>query len=217
MTPSAAPGATTFRLDTLTTQHVGATLVQSLMDGVAVGATVKAIRGLAGTAEVAANDAEDALTDWDVAGQSSNQFDLDIGVMASGSMGRLGLVVRNVTEPRFKTGSGEGPRLQRQIRAGGSVLLLQSWKLAADLDLTRTEGVFGDRRELAVGTEGQVTRRLGARAGVRLNTVSDRGRAPSVSVGGSFAVLGSLLLDAQVTGGSDKSFTGWGIAGRMVF
>jgi hypothetical protein len=217
VTSSTSPGPTTFRLESLTTQHVGATLVQSLMDGVAVGATVKAVRALAGIADVPAADAEDALTEWDVAGQSSSKIDLDIGVMASGAAGRLGLVVRNVTEPRFKTGNGTDLRLERQIRAGGSLLLLQSWKLAADLDLTRTQATFGDRREFSIGTEGQVTRRVGARAGVRLNTAGDHGRAPALSVGGTFALLGSLLLDAQVTSGSDKAFRGWGIAGRMAF
>jgi hypothetical protein len=216
--PAETPGSNAFLLGSLTTQHVGATLVQSLSDLVAVGATVKAIRGLAGSAEVPALGAEDALEEWDVAGQSSNRIDLDIGLMATGSAGRVGLVVRNVSEPTFETGTG-GPdlELERQIRAGGSVLLLPTWKLAADIDLTRSRTVFGPVREVALGTEGQVTRRLTARAGLRLNTVGDRGRTPAVSIGGSFAALGSLLVDAHITTGSDYVFRGWGIAGRMVF
>jgi hypothetical protein len=216
--PSAAGGSTGFQIRSLSTQHIGATLVQSLTDRIAVGATVKAVRGLAGTAEVPAASAEGALDGWDVAGRSTNKFDIDVGVMATGSAGRLGLVVRNASEPGFETGSG-GPdlRLERQVRAGGSVLLLQAWKLAADLDLTRRQSVFGEMRELAVGTEGQVTRRLTARAGLRLNTTGDRGRTPGLAVGGSFAALGSLLVDAQLTTGGDEVFRGWGVAGRMVF
>jgi hypothetical protein len=218
VTPVEAPGSSAFLLGSLTTQHVGATLVQSLTDQLAVGATVKVIRGLAGSAEVPALGAEDALDDWDVAGQSSNRIDLDVGLMVTGSAGRLGLVVRNVAEPAFETGN-DGPdlRLDRQVRAGGSVLLLQNWKLAADVDFTRSRTVFGDVRELALGTEGQVTRRVAARAGVRLNTAGDQGRTPALSVGGSFAALGSVLLDAQITTGSDRVFRGWGIAGRLVF
>ena len=35
--------------------------------------------------------------------------------------------------------------------------------------------------------------------------------------GGSFAVMGSVQIDGQYTGGSDKALRGWGIAGRVVF
>ncbi len=215
--PATAGDPASFELRSLTTQHIGATLVQSLTDRIAVGATVKAVRGLAGMAAVPAASAEGALDGWDVAGRNSNQFDIDLGVMATGSAGRLGLVVRNATEPGFETGAGSELRLERQVRAGGSILLLQAWKLAADLDLTRSQSVFGDMRELAVGTEGQLTKRLVARAGIRLNTTGDRGRTPGLSVGGSFAALGSLLVDAQVSTGADDAFRGWGVAGRMVF
>jgi F plasmid transfer operon, TraF, protein len=215
--PSSAGGASAFRLDSLTTQHVGATLVHSLFAGIAVGATLKAVRALAGTADVPANDAEDAVENWDVAGHKSSTADLDIGVMARSSAGGLGLLIRNVTEPSFETGNGTELALDRQIRIGGSVLLLPTWKLAADVDLTTTRAAFAERREFAIGTEGQVTKRVAARAGMRLNTTGDLGRTPSYSVGGSFALMGSLQLDAQFTSGSDKAFSSWGLAGRMVF
>jgi hypothetical protein len=216
-TPSSVAGPHTFRLESLTTQHVGATVVQSLFSGIAVGTTVKAVRALAGVADVPADDAEDAVENWDVAGQKSNHFDVDVGVMWTSSVGRLGLLIRNVTEPSFETGNGTELALDRQFRVGGSVLLLPNWKLAADADLTPTRATFGDLREFAIGTEGQVARRVTARAGMRLNTTGDLGRTPSYSVGGSFALLGSLQLDAQVTSGSDKAFSSWGLAGRMVF
>lgn len=207
----------TFRLDSMVTHHVGATLVQSITDGLAVGATVKLVRGMAGSTDVPAASAEEALEDWDVMGRTSSRFDLDVGLMFTGSAGRAGVVVRNATEPAFETGSGRELLLERQVRAGGSVLLLQNWRLAADIDLTRQRGALEDVREFAIGTESQVTRRLAARAGVRLNTVGDRGRTPAVSVGASYAVLGSVLLDAQVTAGSDEAFRGWGIGARMLF
>jgi hypothetical protein len=97
------------------------------------------------------------------------------------------------------------------------VLLLQTWKVSADVDLTRARGAFGDVREVAVGTEGAVTRRLTGRAGLRLNAAGDRGRTPAVSAGGSYAVLGSLTVDAHVTGGADETYRGWGVAARVVF
>lgn len=206
-----------FRLDSLVTQHVGATFVQSLTGTLAVGATIKLVRGLAGTADVPAADAEAALDDWDVRGKSTSRLGVDVGIMAAGSFGRLGVVVRNATEPAFETGSGRELTLERQIRAGASMPLLPAWLVAADVDLTRTRSALGEVRELALGTEGQVTRRVAARAGVRLNTAGDHGRTPALAVGGSVAVSGALLLDAQWTGGSERAFRGWGMGGRVVF
>jgi hypothetical protein len=202
-------------IQSLVTQHVGATLVQSLADRVAVGATVKVIRGIAAAADVAGNDREALLDHADLIGRGSNRVDLDVGVMATGAFGRAGLTIRNLTAPAFDTGGGEELSLQRQVRGGASVLLLPAWKLAADVDLLKTDHPFGELREVSLGTEGQVNRRLAARGGLRFNTAGDR--APALSVGASYAVLGSVQIDAQVTGGSDKSFSGWGIAGRMVF
>jgi len=164
--PSSVAGPPAFRLESLTTQHVGATVVRSLFAGIAVGATLKAVHGLAGLADVPADTAEDAVEHWDVAGQKSNKFDLDIGLMATSSVGRLGLLIRNVTEPSFETGNGTELALDRQVR---------------------------------------------------INTTGDLGRTPLFSVGGSFALLGSLQLDGQFTNGSDKAFRSWGVAGRMVF
>jgi hypothetical protein len=204
-------------VESLLSQHVGVTLVQSIIDQLAVGATVKLVRGIAAGATVPGNDRDQLLDDIDLIGHGSNNFDLDIGVMAVASFGRAGLTIRNVTEPSFDTGTGDELPLQRQARAGGSVILLPNWKLAGDVDLLETDGPFGDFREVSLGTEAQVTRRLTARAGARFNTAGDLGVTPALSVGGSFAVMGSVQIDGQYTGGSDKALRGWGIAGRVVF
>jgi hypothetical protein len=205
------------RLDSLLTHQVGATLVHSLADLVAVGATLKVVSGVAASAIVAGNDREELLDHTDLLGHGSTRFDLDAGLMVSGSVGRAGLTVRNVTAPTFDTGAGRALQLERQVRAGASVLLLPHWKLAGDVDLTENHGVFGDVRELAFGTEGQVTRRLAARGGLRFNTIGDRGWTPAVSGGASYAVFGAVFVDAQLTGGSDNAFSGWGLAGRFMF
>ena len=205
------------RLESLVTQHVGATIVQSILQYLAVGTTVKLVRGEAAAAIVAGNDREALLDHVDLMGHDSNKVDLDIGVMATASFGKAGLTIRNVTAPGFETGSGDELPLERQVRGGGSVLLLPNWKFAADVDFLSTDGPLGALREVSLGTEAQVTRRLAARAGVRFNTAGQTGSAPAVSVGGSFAVLGSVQIDGQYTGGSDRAFRGWGIAGRMVF
>lgn len=205
------------RLESLVTQHLGGTVVQSLTDTIAVGATLKYVRGIAGAVGVPALGPEDAIDGFDVLGRSSSAFDLDVGVMASGSLGRIGLLVRNVTEPGFDTAGGDELSLDRQVRAGASLLLLQDWILAADLDLTESPSLSGEVREFATGVEGRLTRRFSARAGLRLNAAGEADRAPALSVGASYAVFGSLQLDGQYTGGSDRAFTGWGLAGRLVF
>jgi hypothetical protein len=202
-------------IESLVTQHLGATLVHSLADRVAVGATVKLIRGIAASTDVPGNDAEALLDHADLIGHGSNKVDLDVGVMATGAFGRLGVTVRNLAAPTFATGAGDDLPLQRQVRGGASVLLLPTWTLAADVDFLRTDGPFGDLREVSLGTERHVNRRLAARGGVRFNAAGDA--APALSIGASYAVFGSVQIDAQVTGGSDKALRGWGIAGRMVF
>jgi len=219
VTPELTPDGPATRRETLVTHQGGVTLVQSLTDTIAVGATMKAVRGAAASIALPTRDREFALRGVDLIGRSSTRFDLDAGIMATGDLGRLGLVVRNVTEPAFRT-SADDPRelrLERAVRAGGSLVLLPGWRLASDLDLTAVQGPFGDVREWALGSEGQVTRQLALRGGVRLNTAGDGGHAPSVSAGGSYAVYGSLLVDVHVTAGAETAFRGWGVAGRMVF
>jgi hypothetical protein len=204
-------------IESLLTHQIGATLVQSIADRFAVGATVKVVRGIAASAVVPGNDREDLLDDADLLGHGSTRFDVDAGAMLAGTVGRVGVTVRNIAAPEFDTGAGEELQLERQARAGGAVSLLPSWKLAGDVDLMVNHGVFGDVRELSLGTEAQVSRRFAARGGVRFNTMGDRGHAPAISAGASYAVYGAVLIDAQVTGGSDNAFRGWGVAGRFLF
>jgi F plasmid transfer operon, TraF, protein len=206
-----------FRQDALLTHHAGITLVRTIIDGLAVGVTPKLVRAEVGSAIRSADAPEDLLDDWEVIERSTTRGDLDIGVMAVASFGSAGLTVRNVTEPSFDTPNDLEIQLDRQFRAGGMVLLLPTWKLAADFDLTENEGPFGAVRQVAIGTEAQVTKRFAARSGLRFNTAGNRGLTPAYSVGGSFAVFGSVLVDAQATGGSDETLRGWGLAGRVMF
>lgn len=206
-----------FRIDSLTTHHGGITLVQSLTDAIAVGSTVKVVRGVAASALAPAGSAEALLHGWDLIGRSTTKLDLDVGIMATGTVGSAGVAVRNVTEPAFETGGGTELQMDRQVRAGAAIWLLRTWRLAADADFTTARGPLGDVRQVAVGTESQLTRRIAARGGLRLNTAGDRGRTPAWSAGASYSVLGSFLVDAQGTFGSDDTLRGWGLAGRLVF
>jgi hypothetical protein len=214
------PGTGEVHLRTLITHHAGATVVQSITDSVSVGATLKLVRGIAASAFVSGDDREGLLGEGaGLTGRATNKFDTDVGVMASSGRLRVGLTVRNLTEPDFETASGEGPIvLERQARAGIALSPTQGWVVAADVDLLRTTGPFGDVRDAAFGTEGRVTRRGFVRAGARFNTLrAAAGRTPSASIGGSYAARGSIMLDAHVTTGSERSARGWGVAARFVY
>ena len=215
VSPSAPGSAVPSHVASLVTHHAGATLVQSLTDRVAVGATVKLVRGLGSEGDAAGN-AEALLDDWDLMGVATNRFDMDVGVLASGDFIRAGVTFRNLTRPEFRTPFDAKLHLDRQARAGVSLLLTRRWTAAADLDLTRNRGPFGDIRALAVGTEGRLTQRAVVRTGIQLNTAGSD-RMATASLGGTYAVFGALLVDAHFRAGSDHGFRGWGIAGRVVF
>ena len=217
VTPVTEPtlGPVSHHVESLVTHHAGATLVQSVTDWLAVGATLKLVRGLASEGQ-AAVPAEDLLDDWDLTGVATNRFDVDVGVMATGNLVRGGVTFRNLTRPGFRTPLDTTLYLDRQARAGVALLLTSRWTAAADLDLTPNRGPFGDVRALALGTEGRLTARATVRSGVQLNTAGDD-RMPTASLGGSYAVFGSLLVDAHFSTGSDRGFQSWGIAGRVVF
>lgn len=208
------------RVDTLVTHHAGMTVVQSVTGSLAVGATLKLVRGIAASSVEPSGD-KDALLDGgsDLAGHATTRFDADVGVMATLGGMRAGLTVRNLREPEFEAaGGGALRKLERQVRAGVSASPL-GVLIAADLDLTRTPGPLGDTRNLAAGVEVRIVPRATLRAGFRVNTVSDAvyGRSRGVALGGSVAVTGSAFVDAQVSRGAGAGGTGWGLAGRVAF
>lgn len=210
-------GAGQVRLDTLITHHSGATLVQSIARGIAVGATLKVVRGIASSTIVPDGDRDALLArTGELAGKGTSTFDADVGVMVNRGVVKAGLTVRNLMQPAFETGGESGKlSLQRQARAGVAIMLVEGWSAAADLDLTRTPAPSGDTRGFSAGTEGRIGRKAFVRGGVRLNTIG--ARQPALAAGGSYAVMGSVLLDAQVTTGSDRAHRGWGIAARFVY
>jgi hypothetical protein len=213
------------RLDTLITHHGGITLVQSLWPGVAVGTTLKLVRGIAASTSVSGVSVEEALESEsaEVLGRASNEFDLDIGIMASGGPLKAGLTLRNVREPQFEVaGSGGELTLERQARAGLSYSITPDWVAAADFDLLRTRDVFGQRRDIAIGVEGRLGRRVLVRSGASLNTVEEdafEGGASrrAVSVGGSYAARASVYVDGHFTAGNDRAGHQWGVAARFVY
>jgi hypothetical protein len=196
-----APGTSGAQLQRFVTHNAGITLVQSIVGRVAVGSTLRYVRG-----------------------ETSNAFDADIGAMAVlGSQFRAGLTVRNVRQAEFETESNELIKMKRQSRAGVAYVGVPGLIVSADLDLERTAGSVGEERNFAAGAEAQLFPRAAVRAGFRVNTedVSRYGLAsghPRVyTLGTSITTIRSLIVDAQVTVGSKAGDRGWGIAGRMVY
>lgn len=223
-TAGEAPGRNTagrdLRLETLVTHQAGVTLVQSVWRSVAVGATVKYVRGVAATSIVSSGSPAIRST-GDLPGTSSGTVDVDFGVMAAGSVAKIGLAVRNARQPSFASTAGADPiTLQRRVRGGVSFLLTPSLTVAADADFTKAETSAGRWRDAAVGAEARLSPRAWARGGVHWNTAggaSGPGSAPILSVGGSYTVYGSVLADAQVSVGSEAGDRGWGLGVRFVF
>lgn len=187
--------------NSLVAHHAGATVVQSVGGRLAVGATLKLVRGVVSS---------------DGSSISTNKFDTDIGVMSAGALGRLGLSIRNLLEPDFAAPEGERIALERRVRAGVSLNLSRRLTAAADVDLTTASIAGGEYREIALGGEMQPVRGAWVRGGIHWNTAGETA-APIGTIGGSFAVYGSTVADAQVSFGSADGNRGWGIGLRFVF
>ena len=214
---SAAPIVDVTRL---TTHHAGVTLVQSVTSSIAIASTLKLVRGVAASAPVVDGDRDDLLDGaGDLPERATSKFDADIGVMARFSRFRAGLTIRNATEPDFETPDGTELELERQIRAGIAYVGMPGLIVAADIDVERARGPLGEVRNFAAGLEQRLHSRAAARAGFRVNTLSDEpgGNAPAYSVGGSFAVFRAMFVDAQATFGSESADRGWGVAARVVY
>jgi hypothetical protein len=175
----------------------GATVGQSIGKHLVLGSTVKLLR----------------------AGETKGG--LDMGAMTVLGRMRLGLMVRNVTEPEFGTGPGAF-KLRRHARAGAAVTsgtrgIIGEATVAVDADLVKTPAVLGDERRVAAGAEiWALQRRVGIRGGVSGSTIG----APreSFSGGASAALRPGTFVDAELTGGgSDEVRRGWAIAFRVTF
>ena len=190
--------------NTLVAHHAGVSLVQSIGGGgLAVGTTLKFVHGIASSPEGSA-------------ASSSNTFDADVGVMTTGSFGKLGLSIRNLLQPEFKTPGG-AIRLDRRVRAGVSINAGQETTVAADLDLTTSTTPRGEWRDAAIGVEAHPANKAWVRGGVHWNTAGQAGAAPIASIGASYAVYGATMTEAQVSFGSANGDRGWGVGLRFVF
>ena len=212
-------GSADTRLRSLTLDQFGASVGQSLGQHLVVGSTLKLVRGRFGASvRPPGAGSLDEADELEIDGET--HADLDIGAMANLGHIRVGLMVRNVREPEFRSGA-DVVKLQRHARAGfalssGTRGVLGSAIVAVDADLMKTTTVFGDQRRVAVGGEVWTSRRmLGVRGGLSANTIGSRRVSPSG--GASAAVRQGMYIDAEVTGGSDEGRHGWGVALRVTF
>jgi hypothetical protein len=214
-------------VSTLDTRQFGATLVHSLLSGLVVGATLKYVRGRAGTGVEPGDLGGEELLGRaaDLPGRVSHVFDMDIGTMVSAGPFRAGLTVRNLLAPGFETDAGPVLVLHRQARVGlamtpgreaSSHAGGDGWIVAADADLTRTPAIDGDRRMVAAGAERWLAgHRLGLRAGARMNTVG--AARPCGAAGISVAVKKGVLVEAHIVRGGGDADRGWGAGLRLGF
>jgi hypothetical protein len=216
---------------TLKTQHLGVTFVQSLTSNITLGTTLKIVRGTAAEAQVTGATAEDALeAATALTGNSGTTVDLDAGALAAYGPWRAGIVGRNLRRPRFALSTERGSdhvQLDRQVRAGFAFAPRSRpagtngpMTLALDFDLRRVDTVFGARRELALGGERWwLAGRVGARAGVRFNTLKRENEPGDPVVAGGFSVSprAGALIEGQFTRSQNSREQSWGLSTRVTF
>jgi hypothetical protein len=202
----------------LAANQLGVTLVQTVIPGVHAGATVKYVRGTAAARYADASTLPSELLELGEAlegDDTDGRLDLDLGVLATAGVVRLGARVRNLLEPSV------GPvRLERQVRvgvavdaeAGGGIPLT----IALDADVDAYQTAAGARRVVAIGAERWLSdRRVGLRAGGRINTTGARER--SATAGASVALRPGLYVEGHMVRGGSADERGWGVAARVSF
>jgi hypothetical protein len=204
-------------VSTLRTTQIGATILQSLVEGLVVAASLKYVRGFVASSSVVGLTAGGALdAGSDAEGRSTSAFDLDVGLMADMERVRVGVTVRNLRKPEFPGLAGSAMRLQRQGRLGVAVLPADGLTLALDVDLDTVDLRDGLRRMIALGGEHRLGARLVVRGGFRWNVAGDH-RQPVGAAGASAALNQRWWLDTHVTRGRTGADRGFGVALRAGF
>lgn len=204
----------------------GITVGQTLWSGVHVGSTLKFMRGTVRHARGGDDLGTSELLEFGqslAGGDAENRFDLDLGVMAVAGPVRLGGLVRNLRQATFGTddASGGAPmRLSRQVRVGVAVDASKLGEMplvvSLDVDAATYRTSLGDRRVVAAGAERWwFGRRLGLRAGARLNQVGRRERAGTAGV--SLALKSGMYVEGHLVAGGTVDERGWGAGARVTF
>jgi hypothetical protein len=195
-------------VETLHTSHVGLTVLQTLVEGLVGGVTLRYVRG--DVVEAVSDDltTADAFARTDgMQGKRTGAFDLDVGLMADMRRLRVGVTWRNLRSASFGDVAQNRMSLPREARLGIAVLPTDGLTLAMDVDLD-TVDLRGDlRRVVALGGEGRIGRHLAVRTGVRWDLERDRRLLGSVGL--SLALRQGLWLDGHYAQGrqvEDREF-----------
>jgi hypothetical protein len=196
--PSATTGAPpSIREDNGAVSQFGATFGQSIAQQLVLATTVKLVNA-----------------------HGDTQADLDVGVMASLGMFRLGATVRDLRNPTFGSGAGAF-ELERRARAGVAVVVpargaLERVVLAADADLNSTRIAGRDEQDVTGGVETWwFERKFGLRAGGGRNAAT--GGRPFGAFGVSVMPYPRLNIEAAVTRGDDSARDRWTLGLRLTF
>jgi hypothetical protein len=199
-------------VESLQTSYYGVTVLQTLLEGLVAGTTLKYLRGTAVSGPIEGETVKEVLDRGaDLEGDARGTFDLDLGFMFDMRVIRVGWTIRNVREPEFRSAAGVVMKVERLSRLGLSVLPSDGLTLAMDVDLDTADLPEGLRRMIALGGESRLGQRAAVRAGVRWSLEGPR--TPVTTAGASVAVSG-MWLDGFYSYGRTGEDRGFGIALR---
>ena len=200
-------------VQTLRTRQAGLTVLQTLVDGIIGGATIRYVRGSVVTTGSEALTVKEALEATDsLTADARGTIDLDLGLTVDMQKLRLGVVWKNLRSPTFGDLQNGEITLPRQTRFGVALLPSPGLTLAMDIDLDRVDLAGDLRRMFALGGEGRIGRHLAVRSGLRWSLA---GPKRLVGAGGlSIKVKRTLWIDGHVTQGRATEDKEFGIALR---
>jgi hypothetical protein len=200
----------------LRVSQFGISILQSVAPGLVVGSTLKLLRGGMTGMRADAPSIDAALDAVDQLDQDRRTtVDLDVSVMASSDVIRVGLTLKNLRSPSFGAIPGTEATLARRARLGVAVMPGAGVTLAMDFDLDTAGPGGGLRRMGAVGGEALLGSRVGIRSGVRWSLEGER--RPVGAVGLSVAVRRGMWLDGHYAKGQRDDDRELGVALRAGF
>lgn len=201
----------------LRVNQYGLTMLQTLIEGIVVGGTVKYLRGNVASAPSQGFSNEDAFESLDdIDGITSQEFDVDLGLMVDMDKVRVGFVFKNLLTPEFTEVPVPATTLQKQMRMGVAVLPTAGLTLAMDIDLDTVDLHGGDlRRNIAFGGESRLGGRMAVRGGVRWSL---EGLKRTVWAGGASVLLRpGMWIDSHYSYGTRGEDRGFGASMRAGF
>ena len=131
---------------------------------------------------------------------------------------RIGLVARNILQPILDAPDGSTLRLDRYVRVGLGVRLVDGLLVSTDLDLTHStsDTIVGPKRNLAVGAEHWFVQWLGLRGGAQVNLAADNLQVVG-AFGFSLPLMTGMYLDGQINHGRNSMENSWGVAAPRRF